>query len=172
MPLVSLLAYAPLVCCPCAARPHALAPQERESPPAPETSARFAWFDGTFDELLSEAARTKRVVFLNFRSETSTFSKKLERGTLADARVRAELAELLCYPIDAEAKETRSLRKRYQVQNAPVLVFLDPDGALRDQLSGYYSPDSFLEALRRIKSNTGTFSDLRTRIRADANDLD
>lgn len=173
MPLVLLLACAPIVWATNAPSPaHARLRQERESVLAPEASAPLAWFAGSFDELLAEAGRGERVVLLNFRSQANAYSKKLERGTLTDPRVLAELGALLCYAVDVDAKDTRPLRKRYQVQNAPALVFLDPDGALRDQLSGYYSPDSFLMELRRIKRNDGTFSDLRARIGANGDDLD
>jgi len=178
MLLVTLLASAPLTCSsPACAGLHAVqsgAPvrQERESATPPEPGPRFAWFAGSFDELLTEARRQERVVLLSFLSQSNAYSKKLERGTLAEPRVQAELAGLLCYAVDADAKETRALRKRYQVLSSPALVFLDPDAGLRDQLSGYYSPDSLLLELRRIKANRATFSDLRARIRARADDLD
>jgi len=51
-------------------------------------------------------------------------------------------------------------------------VFLEADGQLRDQLTGYYGPEYFLDELRRIKRNEGTFTSLRARIQADAGDLD
>lgn len=171
MPLVFLLASAPLLFGPSAG----MAPAqglERIPAQAQELRGRIPWFRGSYDELLAEAARTKRIVFLDFFSRTNAFSKKLEKGTYADPRIVAELAEVLCFSIDADIKESRSLRKRFQVQNAPALVFLDSDGTLREHISGYYAAEPFLEELRRIKANKGTFSDLRARIQADASDLD
>ena len=171
MTLVKLLACASFLCAHGALQQAPARVQEREAPVASPPAARFAWFTGSFDELLAEAGRSRRLVLLSFRSDNA-YSKKLERGTLADVRVQAELAELLCQSVDADAKETKTLRRRVQVQAAPALVFLEPDGELRDQLSGYLSPDVFLMDLRRIKEGSGTFSGLRARIRADANDLD
>jgi tetratricopeptide (TPR) repeat protein len=140
--------------------------------PAQEPRGKVAWFAGNYEELLARAKDGGRLVFLDFFSRSNAYSKKLEKHTYHDPRVVAELAELLCFAIDADGKESKPLRKRFQVQNAPALVFLDPDGALRDQISGYLAPDAFLSELLRIKANRGTFSDLRARIRRDEDDLD
>jgi hypothetical protein len=137
-----------------------------------EARGKIAWFEGSYDECLARAKGAKRIVFLDFYSRSNTYSKKLEKSTYADARVVAELADVLCFAIDADTKESKPLRKAFQVQGPPVLVFLDPDGTLRDQISGYVPPASFLAELRRIKANKGTFSDLRARIQRDGNDLD
>lgn len=145
---------------------------ESQDPPLPEPRGKVAWFAGTYEQLLGEATRSKRIVFLDFYSRSNAFSKKLEKTTYVDAQVLGELRELLCYSIDADAKETKPLRKRFQVQGPPALVFLDPDGALRDQVSGYFAPEAFLHEVQRIKANRGTFSDLRARILRDPNDLD
>jgi thiol:disulfide interchange protein len=111
---------------------------------------KVAWFAGTYTELLAQAKTSKRIVFLDFYSRSNAYSKKLEKGTYSDPRVVAELADVLCYSIDADTKESKPLRKSFQVQSPPALVFLDPDGTLRDQLSGYLAADPFLQELRRI----------------------
>jgi thioredoxin-related protein len=137
-----------------------------------EGRGKIGWYRGSYDELLAEAARSKRLVFLDFFSRTSTYSKKLEKNTYSSPSVVAALKDVLCLSVDADAKESKPLLKRFQVQNAPAMVFLDPDGALRDQISGYKGPEPFLMELERIKQNKGTFSDLRSRIQRDAGDLD
>ncbi len=137
-----------------------------------EQRGKVTWFVGTYDELLAEAAKSKRIVFLDFFSRSNAYSKKLEKTTYVEAQVVSALRELLCFSIDADDKESKALRKRFQVQSPPALVFLDPDGTLRDQLSGYLAPEPFLKELARIQANVGTFSDLRARIQRDGNDLD
>jgi len=170
MPLVSLLVCAPILVSNAGQR--AFEPPQAPQELGQERRGKVAWFVGTYDDLLAEAARTKHIVFLDFYSRSNAYSKKLEKTTYLDPQVLAELSDVLCYSVDADAKETKPLRKRFQVQSPPALVFLDPDGALRDQISGYTAPDSFLKELQRIKANQGTFSDLRARIQRDPNDLD
>jgi hypothetical protein len=126
---------------------------------------------GQLRGLARARAASKRIVFLDFYSRTSPFTKKLEKITYVDGRVVSALGDMLCFSIDADGKDSKPLRKRFQVQSAPALVFLDPDGTLRDQLSGYVAPDPFLNELARIKANKDTFSDLRARMRKDEDDL-
>ncbi|NOT29041.1 MAG: hypothetical protein HOP15_01190 [Planctomycetes bacterium] len=174
MPLaLFLLLCAPILSAPAAdpglrtlpLRPSALRPK-------PVQRDKIAWFAGSYEELLSEAAKSKRIVFLDFYSHGNAYSKKLEKTTYLDAQVVSELRALLCFSIDADTKESKPLRKRFQVQSPPALVFLDPDGTLRDQISGYFAPEPFLKELARIKANQGTFSDLRARIQKSGDDLD
>jgi len=171
MSLVFLLSCAALVspgaepCAPQGAEP-------RSAVFVQEPRGKIAWFAGSYGELLEKAKSSKRIVFLDFYSRSNTYSKKLEKSTYSDPRVVAALEDVLCFSIDADGKESKPLRKSFQVQSPPALVFLDPEGTLRDQISGYLAPDPFLMELRRIKANKGTFSDLRARIEKDGNDLD
>jgi thiol-disulfide isomerase/thioredoxin len=137
-----------------------------------EPRGKVAWFQGSYDELLAKALESKRIVFLDFYSRSNPYSRKLEKITYCDARVVSGLADFLCFSVDADSKDNKALRKRFQVQSAPALVFLDPDGSLRDQISGYFAPEMFLMELERIRANKETFSDLRARIHKDEGDLD
>jgi len=130
------------------------------------------WFEGSFDELLAEAARSKRLIFVDFWSKWSPYSKKLEQVTFVHPKVVQELSEILCFAVDTDTKAGYELMKRYQVQTPPTLVFIDPEGTLRDQISGYASPEPFLMELDRIRRNEGTLSNLRARIHKDPGDLD
>jgi tetratricopeptide (TPR) repeat protein len=130
------------------------------------------WYTGSFDDLLREAASSQRIVLLNFRSDWITYSKMLDKVTLSSPDVLAELEDLLCFAIDGDSKEGKNLGKKFQVRTPPALVFLDPDGRLRDQLCGFYGPAPFVKELRRIRRNEGTFSDLRARVQKSPDDLD
>ena len=137
-----------------------------------EPRGKLAWFRGTYPELLSEAARTQSGVFLYSFSRDNPYSKQLEKVTLADPEVVQELKGFLCFSIDANERDSKTILKKFQAQSPPALIFLESDGSLRDQLSGYFGPRNFLQEVRRIKENVGTFSDLRARIRRDPGDLD
>lgn len=172
MSLVLILACcAPLVAVPatCGAGPQ----EERTlTIVVQERRGKVAWFTGSYAELLAKAAESKRLVYLDFYSRSNPYSRKLEKTTYGDARVVAGLSEFLCFSIDADSKDNKPLRRRFQVQSPPALVFLDADGSLRDQISGYFAPETFLMELERIRANKQTFSDLRARIRKDEADLD
>lgn len=167
MPLAHLVLAAGLLCPP-PAPPQTLTVRAVIEEPR----GRVEWFRGSYEELLGEAARSERIVFLDFYSRSSAYSRKLEKTTYLAAPVLGELAGFLCFGVDADSRESRALRKQFQVKGTPALVFLDPDGSLRDHLNGYFGPERFAHELRRIKQNHGTFSDLRRRIAAAPADLD
>jgi thioredoxin 1 len=172
MPL-AFFACAPLVCCVHPELPGSQTYQQHElTIVVQEARGKLAWFRGSYEELLAEAERSGKIVFLDFYSRTNAYSRKLEKSTYVDPRVLSGMADVLCFSIDTDTRESKALRKRFQVQTPPALVFLDPDGTLRDQISGYFTPEHFLMELERIKANKGTFSDLRKRIERDAGDLD
>jgi hypothetical protein len=172
MPLV-LIACASLACSAHPEFPGAHGYQQRElTIVIQEARGKLAWFRGSYEDLLAEAERSGKIVFLDFYSRSNPLSRKLEKSTYVDPRVVSEMSDVLCFSIDTDTKDSKALRKRFQVQTPPALVFLDPDATLRDQLSGYFAPEQFLLELERIEANRGTFSDLRKRIERDANDLD
>lgn len=137
-----------------------------------EPRGRVEWFQGSYEELLAESARSERIVFLDFYSRSNAYSRKLEKTTYLSSPVLAELSGVLCFGIDVDRRDSKPLRKQFQIKGTPALVFLDPDGSLRDHLSGYFGPERFAQELGRIKLNRGTFSDLRRRIAAAPADLD
>jgi len=167
MPLAALVLATPLLC-PASAAPQTLTVRAVVEEPR----GRIEWFAGSYEELLAEAARSERIVFLDFYSRSSAYSRKLEKTTYLAGPALAELADILCYGVDADERSSKPLRKQFQVKGTPALVFLDPDGGLRDHLSGYIGPERFTHELRRIKQNVDTFSALRKRIAAAPADLD
>ena len=162
------LALAAGLLCPAPATPQTLTVRAVVEDPR----GRVEWFRGSYEELLAEAARSERVVFLDFYSRSSAYSRKLEKTTYLASSVLTELKEILCFGVDVDSRDSKALRRRFQVKGTPALVFLDPDGDLRDHLNGYFGPERFTHELRRIKQNSGTFSDLRGRIEATPADLD
>ncbi len=133
---------------------------------------RLAWFQGTWQECLAEAVKSRRIVFLDFWMDWCPYSKKLATITFASDSVVTEMKDILCYSVDARGKEGKALARQFQARGVPTLVFLDPDGTLRDQLTGYFPPEPFLVEVRRIKRNEGTLSELRGRIQTAPGDLE
>jgi hypothetical protein len=146
-----------------------------ESPTLPgvqDGGSTLEWYRGDLEDLLTRARESERCVMLSFRSEWSALSRKLDRVSLTDKRVVSELGDLLCFQIDSDTRAGKALRKRFTVQIPPTLVFLEPGGAIRDQVTGFRSPEALIYELRRIKRNEGTLSALRSVIADDPDALE
>lgn len=139
---------------------------------AQDSRSGVDWARGELDEVLRGAREADRCVMLSFRSDWAPLSRKLDKVCLTDARVLDELADLVCFQVDSDTREGKALRKRYTVQIPPTLVFLEPTGAIRDQVNSFMPPEGLVHELRRIKRNEGTLSALRGTIQSNPGQLD
>jgi thioredoxin-related protein len=132
---------------------------------------KLTWFTGSFDDLVREATKSQKIIFIDFWTTWCGWCKKLDQDTFSDDAVAAAMKNVLCYSVDAESKDGAPLAKRFAASGYPLLVFLDPDGQLRDRISGYLPPDKFLKEAQRIERGEGTVSEARKKLAKDANDV-
>lgn len=138
-----------------------------------ERHGRVDWFEGSYAELLEKAAKEQRVILLNFYTDVSVYSRYLDAGAYSDDAVVQALAPVLCFSVDAESGFGKPLSKHFPTNNKyPALIFLDPNGQLRDRISGHKSPKKILPMIERIVSGENTLGPLRRAVNAAPNDLD
>jgi hypothetical protein len=134
---------------------------------------KVEWFQGSYEELLATARAEQRVVLLSFYSDRCTYCARFDREAYSDREVLASLEPVLAFAVDADSEAGRRLDRQYPTeQHYPALVFLDPDGQLRDRLIGYRPVDYLLPELERILADEGTLGDLRRQAAAAPKDLD
>jgi len=137
----------------------------------PPVHGRLDWFQGSFDELLAEADRTDRIVFLDFWANWCGWCKRLDQDVFTNHTVVGEMKSVLCYAIDKDSPKGGELAKRYGVSGLPTLIFLSEDGEVLDVISSYLSADKFLARTRRVKRGEGTLPALRKAVTEDPDDL-
>ena len=82
------------------------------------------------------------------------------------------MSDMLVFSIDTESEAGGPIAQKFNVRGLPALIFLEPDGTVRDLISGYLPPDPFIGEVRRIKSGKGTLSDFKRKIDANPDDLE
>lgn len=142
-----------------------------EKPHATAEHGKLPWFQGTFEELLAEAAKTKKLVFMDFWTDWCGWCKRLDKDTFSDPAVVAAMSDILCYSVDAESEKGAPLAQRYGARGYPYLVFAEPDGELCDRISGYLPPADFLREVKRIQYGENTLSELRQRVASVPGDV-
>jgi thioredoxin 1 len=173
--IVSLLLVSSLVAAPrvaiLSARDAALEPLSAPSRADGGEHGKLTWFSGSFDDLVREATKTKKVIFIDFWTTWCGWCKRLDQDTFTNDAVAALMKDVLCYSVDAESTDGAPLARRFGATGYPLLVFLEPDGSVRDRISGYLPPEKFLQEAGRIKRGEGTVSEARARLAKDPNDV-
>ena len=111
-------------------------------------------------EVLAEAKRSDRLVFVAFFAEGCGPCKHLEETTLKSLQVKQALAKFVTVRYDDGQPAALSAQKTYGVQAFPTLLVLSPAGVELDEV-GRDDPGPFVEELERIRSGRDTIASLR-----------
>jgi thiol-disulfide isomerase/thioredoxin len=133
---------------------------------------RLDWFQGTFEEALAKAKKEQKLVFVDFWASWCGWCTKFDIAVLSDTPVVTATRDLVCLAIDAESATGQPLAARYGVAGLPSLVFIEPDGSLRERLSGFRPPAQFVQEIRRIRANEGTIGEIEKRLAANPDDIE
>jgi len=154
------------------AQGHAPRSQPTAVSEAGERHGKVKWFEGTYDALLAKAKSEQRVVLLNFYTDLCRYCLDLDREGYSDKGVIEALTPVLCFSVDAESELGKPLDERFPTESYyPALIFLDPDGSLRDRIVGYMPTRQLLPEIQRILNDVGTLGDLRRKVAAQPEDL-
>ena len=119
---------------------------------ARESASRTAWTRvASVADLEQRLAAPGRPVMLDFYADWCVSCKEMEKLTLSDPRVRAELDRMLLLQADVTAanEADRALLKRFSLFGPPGIIFFDAQGREIPGLRviGYQPPERFLKTL-------------------------
>lgn len=138
---------------------------------AQDRHGRVAWFDGSYEAGLAKARAEDRVVMLYFFADNAR-CRELDREAFCDDRTVAALEPAVCIPIDVDSEAGRMLASGFPTEDYyPALVFLDPDGELRDRIIGYVEKGKMRSEVDRILRDEDTLGDRRRRVAAQPDDV-
>ena len=102
------------------------------------------------------AAAKGNYVMLDFYADWCISCKEMERFTFADAKVQAQLKDVVLLQADvtADSAADRALLKRFGLVGPPGIILFDPSGLeiKSFHVIGYQSSDKFLATLARARS--------------------
>ena len=108
------------------------------------------------DEALRQAQTDGRPVLLDFWAAWCIPCLELDHVTFTDERVIAAAEDFVRLKVDLtryDSPEAQALRRRFDVEGVPTLVFVDQNGReIRSaRIVGFIGPDAFLEHIERVK---------------------
>ena len=108
--------------------------------------------DVPLETALAGGRASGRPVALWFLASWCGYCAKLERNTLPDASVQAEMAAFYNVRLDPDRAGNKALLSRYGVHGFPSVVFVDSSGERRKgDISGYSEPVNFASRLRQSR---------------------
>jgi len=110
----------------------------------------------TVAELDARLKNVSQPVMLDFYADWCVSCKEMERFTFSDAKVKAELAQMVLLQVDVtkNSPEDQQLLKRYRLFGPPGIIFFDKGGREIPGLRviGYQPADKFLHSLALARS--------------------
>ncbi len=123
--------------------------------PAPDRPFERIYSARDLEDRLAAAKAAGKPVILDYYATWCTDCVRMERGTFADARVRAALARFVRLQPDVTNSgdaEVEAMKQRFKVYGPPALVFLDGNGEQQGSgpIYGYHDVEEFLALLPKI----------------------
>lgn len=118
-----------------------------------------------FEKALENAGTENRLVFMDCYTSWCGPCKAMARDVFTvDSIADYFNSTFVCIKYDME-KEGKELAKRYPLSCYPTFLIIDENGKELHRLSGYYSPEKLMQAIRMLKPEN-TLEQLEIRFRA------
>ena len=100
----------------------------------------------SWEDILEKAKTENKSIFLDLSTPWCGYCKRMKANVFTDSEVGSYYnANFINVSLDAEKGDGKALAKKYGVNGYPTFVFLNPDGSLSQQESGYHKASKFLE---------------------------
>ncbi len=111
------------------------------------------FFNGSWVQLLQEAQKQKRPIFVDIYAEWCGPCKMLERSTFPNPELGAYVAKhYIAYRLDGEKGEGPKIANRYRVRAYPTMLFLDPSGKELGRQVGFVDAPTLLRLMQSYYS--------------------
>jgi thiol:disulfide interchange protein len=101
---------------------------------------------GSWNEILAQAKEEHKPIFVDISASWCRYCKRMKANVFTDNEVaKFYNSTFINVSVDGEKGEGIELAKKYGVKAYPTFVFLNSDGSLTYQTSGYHNQENFLE---------------------------
>ncbi|GAB4416905.1 MAG: hypothetical protein OHK0039_26620 [Bacteroidia bacterium] len=134
-------------------------------------AAGIEFFQGTWQQVLDEAKRERKLIFVDAYTVWCGPCKAMARNTFPDEEVGAFFNEhFVSYQFDMEKGEGVEFANRYAVVAYPTLLFINYKGEVVHKAIGYQDPRQLLKEARVAAKPSNNFASLELEYQAGTTD--
>jgi thioredoxin-related protein len=116
-----------------------------------KANTEISFHSGTFSEALEIARNENKPVFLDISTAWCGYCKRMKAKVYTDSNVADYFnTTFINVMVDAEKGEGIEIAKKYGAKGYPTFVFINPDGSISKQTSGYRNPEKFLALAKEL----------------------
>lgn len=139
---------------------------------APATAQDLTWWQGDLPAALEAAKQSSRgAALLYFWRDEDNFCKAMFQDSLSDKACQQEMRNFVCMGIKKDGADSAAAFERFKVKEVPLVLFVQPDGAVVDLVQNFLPPQQFLAELKRIAAGEGTVTSMRAAVAKKPDDL-
>ncbi len=108
-------------------------------------------YEGPFDDVLNEARRLKKPIFIDFTSANCKHCVKMEKEILANITIAENLNNnFIGYKVDLEEIEGKNMAKKYGINEFPAYIILDSNHKNLGTIKGFYQAKQFIKEINKL----------------------
>ncbi len=117
-----------------------------------KTSIEFS--NSSWEEIVKQARAENKIIFLDIYASWCGPCKQLKKNTFTDKEVGSFFnANFINATFDAEKGEGKKLAERYVITAYPTMLFINPDGTIREAVVGYRSANQLMREAKGVLKN-------------------
>lgn len=120
----------------------------------PHLKTAIEFSNSNWDDIVKKAKAENKVIFLDIYATWCGPCKQLKKNTFTDKEVGSFFnANFINATFDAEKGEGKKLAERYLITAYPTMLFINPDGTIREAVVGYRSANQLMREAKGVLKN-------------------
>lgn len=137
--------------------------------PSKPDKGKIAWTEKTYEAALAEAKAANKPLFVDFYADWCLPCRRMTKEVFSRQDVADAAQAFLCVSVDYDKQ--RELAERWGIKQIPAMLFVNPDGSLRDRIDAFQEAPVFLANLVRIQNDIGTLNEFERKLAATPGDI-
>lgn len=120
----------------------------------PDTKTSIEFYNSGWNDILEKARAQNKPIFLDIYATWCGPCKQLKKNTFSDEEVGKYFnTHFINAAFDAEKGEGLILAERYGIHSYPTMLFINPDGTVKETVIGYRNAKQLLKEATQQASN-------------------